>query len=133
MEFVDRVIQLGNVERKELEQICFKCPALLRDDLKELAKHYQMTVTSLIINSLTVLVQDFKGGDISSLTIHQSRACLKIEELEEKLEPYLADNETDGFEYRGYLLSLKNAGEHQNKVDNIINRIENLKKVMEVE
>ena len=130
MEIVNRVITLGNVGKSDLEQICFKCPGLLKDDLKVIANHYNLTVTSLIINSCAVLVEDFKGTETSTLNIHQSRACLKLDDLEERLEEYLGEeNEVGSFEHRGYLLNEK-ALSNKVKVNKMIDRIENLKKLI---
>lgn len=129
MQIINRVISLGNIEKAKLEQICFKCPALLKDDLKEIAEHYEMTVTSLIVNSCTALVEDFKGSDVSSLTVHQARACLKIAELEEKLDEYFIEDDLKGFEYRGYIFDQEKTEGKQHKIDSIINRIDSLKKL----
>jgi len=131
MEIMNQVIQLGNIDKSRLEQICFKCPATLKEDLKEIGDHYNFTVTSLIINACTIMVQDFKGGEVSSLNIQQSRACIKLDDLEEKLEPYMADTVNDdlvvvqGYPFDGVALV-----ENQPKIERILNRIKNLKKII---
>jgi hypothetical protein len=135
MQIINRVISLSNLDKSDLEQICFNCPGALKDDLKVIAKHYGVTVTSLIINSCTALVEDFKGGADSTLNIHQSRACIKIDDLEEQLEPFLANdvhinNPEIAFGHRGYIFDYEKSGGYENKIDNIINRIENLKKLI---
>lgn len=131
MQIINRVIALGNIEKTKLEQICFKCPGLLKDDLKEIAEHYNMTVTSLIINSCTALVEDFKGSDYSSLTVQQSRACLKLDDLEEELEQYLAvESDADFTVIEGYPFQCTAIDYYRPKIERILERIKNLKQMI---
>ena len=126
---LDRVISSSySVEDKK--QFCFMCPEALKKDFEEVAKSYGKTLTTLMLGAMNVMVQEFKGGDMSQLTTAEARVYFEIEKLEEKLEPYLIDNDHDeGYEMRGYIFN-DDSKEYTYKINNLLERIERLKSMI---
>jgi len=126
---LERVISSGyTVEDKK--QFTLLVPETLKKDFEEVAKAYGKTMSAVMLGAMSVIVQEFKGGDISMLTTAEARVYFELEKLEQKLEPYLKDNDHEkGFEHRGYDFK-EEAGEYTSKINNLIDRIERLKSLL---
>ncbi len=131
---LEETLAFAKEKPEEREVINLQIPSSTKSCITELAKEHGVTFTSIVASALKVVCEEWKLGSCEAITKEKADLFKLLHQNEEKLDKYLAESEyEESFEHRGYLFSKENSEGLQPKIDNLITRIERVKKDLGIE